>query len=614
MNPLLNKIILTSWFCCFAVPLLAQGTTDDQLAAHYYREGEFEKAVMYYERLYEKQPSDENYQYFLNCLLALDDFKAAEKLAKNQSKRVPSELSYQVDIGKIYKREGDTKKADKHFDKLIKEVGNLSVNQILELGKAFSAINETDRALEVYYEGRKSIGKSYPFHFQIAQLLGEKGDTKGMINEYLDVLEVSKGYIQSVQNTLNRVIGFDEANQYNAVLEEALMARVQRNAENDIYAQMLIWMLIRQNRYDAALTQVKALDKRNREDGSRVMNLAKTAFENYEYDVAAKGYEYVKEKGSKLYHYEDASIALLRSLKAKVTTTDYDEKAISNIVNTYSKAVEEFKNTTKSWELIKDYAHLKAFYESRYHAPASQEAARILKNALNLPGLGEQELAQLKLELADIYVLNGNIWDASLLYGQIEKRFKYDEIGFEAKLKNAKVFYYSGDFGWSQAQLDVLKGSTSKLIANDAMELSSFITDNVGLDTTTEVLSIFAKSELMLAQHKYDSALYMLTLIENNFPEHALKDNILFKRAEIAFEKGEHQIAADYYLRVADEHQNDILADNALMEAGKIFESILKNEEKAMEIYERILLDFPSSLFVVEARKRYRSLRGDVLN
>ena len=211
-------------------------------------------------------------------------------------------------------------------------------------------------------------------------------------------------------------------------------------------------------------------------------------------------------------------------------------------------------------------------------------------------------------------MLKGLIWDASLLYGQVEKRFKYDEIGFEAKLKNAKVFYYSGDFGWSQAQLDVLKGSTSKLIANDAMELSSFISENTGLDSTTEALSVFAQAELYVAQHKYDSALFMLNLIEANFPGHALADNLRFERGQIAAAQGEFEKAAGLFLEVVSIYPDDILADNALMEAARIHDQVLEKRQEAMDLYERMLTEYPGSLFVVEARKRFRSLRGDQIN
>lgn len=603
---------------CFGICLLpfiawAQGQTDEQLAAHYYREGDFEKAIIYYERLYANRQSDENYAYYLECLIALEKFKDAERLAQRQAKISPTTAKYTVDLGRIYNQSGDDSKAQRHYDRVIKDLNNASVNQILDYGRAFSDVDENDRALEVYYLGRKQIGNAYPFHFQIAQILGQQGNVEGMIEEYLNVLTISRGYLQSVQNTLNRVIGFEESNKYNAALEEQLMQRVQKNPESEVYAEMLIWMLMQQNRYDAAMIQVKALDKRNKENGERVMSLASMALNNFKYDISIDGYTYVKAKGNNSPNYTEAVVGLLKARQLKVTSGAYSHDDITMLSEDYAGALKEFGYRSSTAPIIQQFAHVKAFYESRYNQNAIEEAQEILKKGLNISGLDTRNMALLKMELADVYVLAGKIWDASLLYGQVEKTFKYDEIGFEAKLKNAKVFYYSGEFGWSQAQLDALKGSTSKLIANDALELSAFISENTGLDTTTEALAVFAKSALMLAQHKFDSALFLLDLIEANFPSHSLSDNIGYTRASIAYERGEFEKAADTYFRVYEQFPKDILADNALMEAGRIYENMLQNSEKAMEIYELILTEYSGSLFVVEARKRFRTLRGDMI-
>lgn len=594
-----------------ALNATAQGTTDEQLAAHYYREGEYDKALLYYERLYSRQPSEENYGYFLNCLLALERYKDAERLAERQAKAHPSVLHYQVDVGRVLLRAGEDDRADKVFDRVIRNMNEASVNQVLDVGRAFSEMNEDDRALEVYYLGRKLMGNAYPFHFQIAQVLGQKGDIEGMINEYLDVLTVSEGYLQSVQTTLNRVVGFEEEGKYNIILQEQLLKRIQKNPDSEVYAEMLIWMYMQQNKFEAALIQVKALDKRNREDGARVINLAQLALSNYKYNVAIDGFEYVKSKGPGNYYYLDAMTGLLRSLKAKVINTDYSQEAIDKLILEYDNALSELGKQSSTASIIRDYAHIKAFYQSRYDNTAVAGAIEMLQHALGLPGLSSIATAEVKLELADIYVLSNNIWEASLLYGQVEKAFKHDEIGHQAKLKNAKVFYYAGDFGWAETQLDVLKGSTSKLISNDALELSAFISENTGLDTTTEALSMFAKTELLAAQHKYDSALIWLSAIEEKFPYHDLADNILFERAGIYAETGRYEDAVKTYLQIPETYPYGILADNALIEAGRLYETVLNDKESAMGAYQRILTDYSGSLFVVEARKRFRSLRGD---
>jgi len=593
--------------------LMAQPSSDEQLAAQYYRQGEFDKALLYYERLYDRSPVDENYTYYLGCLLALEKFKEAEKLAERQEKIFPTVYQYRVDIGRVMLAGREKERAGKYFDRLIKGMEKASVSQFLEAGQAFVAIGEPDRALQVYYLGRKQIGLGYPFNFEIAKVLSQKGDTEGMINEYLDILEVNPGYIQQVQNTLNRYVGFEANTQNNAVLQQQLEKRVQKDPESAIYAQMLIWMFVQQEQFERAMLNAKALDKRAKGEGDQVIELADLAMSNFKYDVAIEGYEYVKEKGWGNYYYVEAMTGLMRALYEKTTRGISDQSAIQKLINEYQSAIAELGKREHTVPIVIDCAHIKAFYEAPFSETAISESLEMLENALSWPGIDDLSAAKLKMEQADIYMLNNRIWDASLLYGQVEKKFKYDEIGHAAKLKNALVFYYSGDFGWSEAQLNVLKGSTSKLISNDALELSAFISENTGLDTTTEALALFAHAQLFEAQHKFDSAMWLLNKVEEKFPYHELADNIIFERAKIEASLGNYAKAAELYMTIPPLNAQGILADNALIEAGRIFEEKLNNKELAMEAYSTLLSEYTGSLFIVEARKRFRTLRGDAV-
>jgi len=44
---------------------------------------------------------------------------------------------------------------------------------------------------------------------------------------------------------------------------------------------------------------------------------------------------------------------------------------------------------------------------------------------------------------------------------------------------------------------------------------------------------------------------------------------------------------------------------------ARLNENQLNDQDKAMELYQRLLIDYPASLFAVESRKRFRILRGD---
>ncbi|GAB4383386.1 MAG: hypothetical protein Kow0075_15490 [Salibacteraceae bacterium] len=365
--------------------------------------------------------------------------------------------------------------------------------------------------------------------------------------------------------------------------------------------------------YEMALQQATALDRRNREDGSRLMALGEQALQNGYYEIAAKAFEYVKAKGPDNFHYIAAVGGMLRALKLQVTRGAIEKPSVDALVKAYDDALNELGKGAATAPLIVDLAHVKAFYQSRFDPQAVSQAEELLREGLKIPGLSKRNEAEMKLELGDVLILQNDIWEASILFGQVENDFKYDEIGFTAKLKNAMVFYYAGDFEWAEAKLRVLKGSTSKLIANDALELSAFIAENLSTDTTGEALKQFAKTELLMAQHKYDSALLVLNDIETNHPYHEISDDIMFRRAEIFRQQGRYNDAATTFEKLTTDFPNSILVDNALMEAASLYEHTLNQPERAMELYLKIISEHPSSLFVVEARKRYRSLRGDSL-
>jgi tetratricopeptide (TPR) repeat protein len=258
--------------------------------------------------------------------------------------------------------------------------------------------------------------------------------------------------------------------------------------------------------------------------------------------------------------------------------------------------------------LVRGLAHLKAFYKGE-----PEQAIELLQVALTYKNAGAEMLAECKLELGDIYIFIGEMWEPALLYGQVDKSFKYDAIGQEAKFRNARLSFYKGEFEWAQAQLDVLKGATSKLIANDALELSLLISDNT-VDSNFVPLTMFSRADLMSFQN-YDSlALLTLDSINKEFPGHSLSDDILYKKYKIAYKQGNFRLAADKLEQLILNYGEDLLGDDAVFKLAELYEKKLNDSEKAKKLYQDVLLNYPASLYTVEARKRYRKMRGDGIN
>lgn len=592
----------------FLLPAMSMAqVTDEQLASHYYQEGDFEKAAMYYKRLHEQQPSTDYYKFYLNCLYELERFKEVKDVIKRQIRVFPRELQYQVDLGSYYRKVKDDKRAEKEFESIIQDM-RPRFNDIQDASKTLQAIGETEFALKALMKGRKIL-PAYPFNIEIASLYGEMGNTEAMIDELISLVELSPNYLQTVQNALGRNISMDNVDERN-LLKAELYKKIQQRPNEDIYVELLTWVLIQEGDFESVYRQTTALDRRRKENGYRLMELSSLSLNSKNFDVAVKSLQYVIDKGSESELFEAAKMEMMEVLYEKVKSDPRagEEEALK-LEARYLEMLKELGYKRSTLRLQHQLAEVQAFYLNQ-----NEKASAVLQRALEIPGSSSQQQAEAKLLLADIYILDEKEWDASLLYMQVEKDFKYDRLGEIAKFKNAQVYYYKGEFELARVMLDVLKGSTSKLISNDAMELSLLITDNTLIDTTVTPLKMFARADLLRAQNHDDEALLLLDSINAQFPYHALSDEILMRRAEIAFDKAEFNSTEKFLLEVVNLFPTDILADNAIYELAQLYDYYLDSPEKAMEYYKMLITDYKDSLFVVEARKRFRSLRGDQIN
>ena len=579
--------------------------TDQQLAQHYYSSGDYEKALVYYEKLFQKEESKFNLTRYVNCLSETGDIKSAEKTLKKAVGRNNSDHELTIILASFYEEHNEASKANEIYNELIDNL-TPSSRDIIDLYNLFKSKNKSELAISTIERGRKLLKNSYPLNIQFADYYGSKGQTEKMINEYLDLLDYHPGYMNSVQRILSAQVDFTEENSKEyELLRIALIERTQRKPDDLNYSEMLTWLFIQRQNFPAALVHMKAIDKRSKSDGAMVYDFGEICLENKDYGTARNAYKYVVDIGSDSRYYMRAQNALLNVSFLEVTTNrNFSQGELDEILSNYQNVLNRFgkKNTTLG--VVLEMAHIQAFYANK-----GQDAIQLLNEAIEFPGLTDMQLAMVKMQLADIHVLHGDIWEASLFYMQVDKDFKYEVIGQEAKFKNARIFYYDGEFDFAQSQLDVLKQSTSKLIANDALKLSLLITDNYGLDSNFTAMYNFAQADLFIEQHRYKEAFYLFDSILAEFPAHSLGDEILLKKAYALQLKGEWTKAAENLEKILKYHANDILADDALFQLGDIYENHLINKIKAAEYYRLILFEHKGSLYTTEARKRFQELR-----
>ena len=581
--------------------------TDSQLAMQYYRQGDYQKAADVFARLYKNGHSDFYYGYYLKSLQQIPDYEAAETLIQTQIKLNKGNLKYNVDLGFLQELKGNPDRAKQIYHQSIKKL-TANVNLIDNLASAFIDNRLYNYAEETYAEGRKLMKGAYDFRMEMAQLFYYQRNYNQMVVEFLELLRVSEVYLQQVQNYLQQAIYNDSDEALNKMLIGKLMEYSQNYPDNKVFAELLIWIFVQDRDFPMALVQAKALDRRLNEDGHRVVSLARMATDNNDFATAIEAYQYVIDKGGNQEYTNAARTEMLQVMFRRVELgIDNQQSDYQRLEQALTDALLDMGIDEETVDLVRSLAKLKSIYLGK-----TADAQFLLEDARTMR-LPKSTLAEIDIELADVYLMQGNDVDATLTYAQVEDNNRNNPVGSEAKLRKARLAYYIGDFKWAQAQLDALKASVEKLTANDAAYLSLLIEDNTGWsDAFDTAMLIYARADLFHYQHNDSMALRCIDSIVGGFPDAPIVDEAWFLKAEIYRASNNLDKAIAAYQTVADRFPDDVLADNANYMLATIYENQLGDKQLAMERYLKIITDYASSIFVTDARKRYRALRGDV--
>lgn len=574
--------------------------SDQQKAYRYYVGGEYQNAIEIYKELTSVSYSGSYFTPYYNSLLELELYKDANAIAKSFSNSNSRNLQYKIAQIIALKKSGNSNRSNFLYSKLINKINGVR-SQAISSASFFARYEFYNEALEIYRLAEKLNPNNF-FGMQKASIYSKNGDIELMLKEYLLVMEKNSEQSQFITSKIQKFVDNNGiwSNKNYDLIKKLLLVKVRDEKNRADFTEMLIWLFMQNNEYKMALIQAKAFDKRTKSNGEMVYNLASTFLDKEEFSLAIEAYNYIISKGKNNVLFVDSNINRLFALtkKSSFSTNDYNAINIQ-----YENIIHELGANKETVILFTNYAHFKAFYEYDLDIADS-----LLNAAMLIKGINSFDLAECKMEYADILLLKGNIWESMLYYSQVEKDFKEDPIGHEAKLRRAKISYFQGDFRWAQAQLETLKASTSKLIANNAMEISLLITDNFNLDTTEISMQTFARADLLKYQQKYDLAILKYDSVLNIFPGHSLTDEIYMRKADIYIKLKQPEKALNCYEKIDDGWSSDILADDALFKSAKIYDDLLSDDALALQLYNKILEDYNSSIFVAESRRRIREL------
>ncbi|WP_374950532.1 tetratricopeptide repeat protein [Mucilaginibacter sp.] len=583
-----------------AMPGFAQDN-ELALARQYTQNGETQKALDILQKLY-KQDNETYYQQYTSALLTLKKYDEAEAATKKMIRKHAGVSEYVVSLGAIYSQQGNDGKADALYTELIKNL-KPDQNEITLLASQFYQNANADYAIRIFMQGRKILNNDALFSFELINLYRYKRDKIALTEEYLNFLPANPVYLSQAENMLATLY---EGPQDYDMLKMALLKRIQKDPQQIVFVDMLTWQYLQQKEFDQALNQALALSRRQNNDGANVFDLCRTLVSNEAFDAAIRGYEYIVSKGKDNPYYVSAKIELINTENSKVTSGKYTQPDLLTLERDYLALLDEFGRNQSTVFAMQKLANLQAFKLHKL-----KEAQTMLEAAVAIPNVRPNLLASCKLDLADISLLNGQPWDATLLYSQVEKSNPATAIGQDALLRNAKLAYYTGDFNWARRQLDILKAATTQLIANDALNLSLLISDNLAVDSTASALKIYARADLLIFAGQNEKALITLDSIDKKYPGNPLVADILMAKARIAIQQKDYPAAVVLLKQIAVDHSYDLWADDAVYMLGDIYETKLNDTNLARTYYQKIITDYPASLWLNVARKRFRVLRGD---
>lgn len=589
--------------------IYAQDAEDVELAQQYDDKGDVEKAKALYEELAKKKkniPAIHN--RYIRLLMNNGYTKEAEEYIEKVLKFYPENIIYRTDAGIVALRKGNKEKAQVQFSEVINETKQ-DQYKLSIIANHFINNELMEEAIEVYEAGREASGDPSLYALELANVYRRLNEKDKMINEYIKYADEDPSRIDYVKNVLQSILTEEEDLQSLAAL---LLDKIQENPDKQLYSELLIWVNLQQKNFYGAFMQARAIDRRNKTEGDRVMEVASIALENQDFENALKMYDHIIEKYSKTANYVTARRLKIKAREELVKNRyPVSQEEIIKLVEDYQKFIEESSKTPiglsyGTLEAMRSQALLYAFYMNEM-----DKAIEILRKVAESAKASRELKAQCKLDLGDIHLLINQPWESTLLYSQVEKAHKEEPIGYEAKLKNAKLSYYKGDFELAQSHLDVLKLATTREIANDAMSLSLLIQNNTALDTTEAAMKEYAETELLLFQNKQQQALEKLDSMLVRYANHPLADEVNWLMARVDLKLGNFEKSLDHLDKIITNYKHDILGDDALYMIGKIYEEQLQDKEKAMEVYTQFLKDYPGSIHVADVRKRFRKLRGD---
>lgn len=579
--------------------------SDSQLAYNYYQAKDYAKAAELFLQLYERTHAASYLDFHIVCLINAKEYDRAEETLKKYLKQDDSNRDFLLNLGYIYEQQGKINKSEECYEKAIKK---LIPNQteIQNLASKFQSIRQYDWANKTYLRGRELLKKPSVFSLEIGDNYMLDRNYEKMTDIFFETLEQNPGQINTITSKLGYAKTYDIGNNVDEVVRKKLAGILKKTDYNPVFDELSVWFALQTGDYPGALSYAVRLNSKMADKLYIYINIAREAARAKKYTVAEDAYNRILQKGKENNSlYLPARKELIQCKYSACTEHKTDPAQYKVIAEECENFMKESGYNIQNTDMV---TLLSDIYAYRLNLPDT--ANSILKKGESVPRLDLFNSNMLKTKRADLLTFINHPWEAIILYTQIEKANPNNDAGYEAKLKKAWLAYYEGDLLWAKAQFDVLKGSTSKLISNDAIKISHFINSNYEPDGENKELSQMAKTEYLVYRKQYKTALPVLdSLIDNETLPGIADYASLIKAGVLLSEFNDKEAEVILEKLKAHSEQTYIRAEAIYKLAG--IKQNRQDRQQAMELYKTLVSEYSGSVYSIEAGKRYRELEKE---
>lgn len=594
------KLTVLLFILLFPLLALAQ-QSDSQIAYNYYNNKEYSKAAEYFLQLYERTHSRNYLDFHIISLINGKEYDKAETTLKKYIKTDESNKEYLINLGYVYEQQGNMNKAEDCFDKAVKKLIPYQ-NDITNVANCFRNILAYDWATKTYLKGRELLKQPNAFLSELGDNYMMARDYGQMTNLFFQSLEIKPGEINNITSKLRFARTYDVGGNVDMLLEDRLAIIFKNPKYNPVFDELAVWLALQKNDYTKAFSHAVLLNTKSENKINIYIDIAREASTSKQYTVALNAYNKVLEKGkANNDFYNIAEKEILSCKYAEIQDRLPDHIQYRNLADECEKYMKETGYTTGNIDII---TMLSDIYAYQLNLPDSSN--QILQKGGNIPRLDNRTSSAIKSKRADLLAFMDNPWEATILYTQIEKANPNNDVGYEAKLKKAFLAYYAGDLLWAKAQFDVLKGSTSKLISNDAIKMSHFINNNYEEDSDNEQMLRTAEAEyLIYKKREVEAKLVLDSIMTAAVP--GIADYAALQKAQLLISEFNYNDAESILIKLKNTSEQIYIKAEAIYELAGL-KARTSAIPEAMELYKSLVSDYPGSVYSIDAGRLYREL------